>query len=196
MASKGFLLVFMNPPPAFEEEFNAWYDSEHIPERLSVPGFLTGLRYINITGGAPRFLAMYDLDHAGVLDTPAYLRVAFDNSSPWTKRVTARARVQRFAGHQLHPGGRVTGRAARIGILRFRGLSERQVAEAASGLEATFAGRPEVIAHRVLVDPGTGQGADVIGFVEARAPLPEGFDPAAFGSARDALDLVAGYTPF
>ncbi len=196
MAPKGFLLVFMNPPPAFEEEFNAWYDTEHIPERLSVPGFRTGLRYVNIAGGAPRYLAMYDLDHAGVLDTPAYLRVAFDNSSPWTKRVTARARVQRFAGDVLTAGGRVTGRAARIGIIRFRGLSASQVGEAAAGLDATFAGRPEVIAHRVLVDPGSGQGADVIGFVEARAPLPEAFDPAAFGSARDAVDLVAGYTPF
>jgi hypothetical protein len=196
MAQKGFLLVFMNPPPAFDEEFNAWYDTEHIPERLAVPGFLTGLRYVNISGGAPRYLAMYDLAHFGVLETPDYLRVAFDNSSPWTRRVTARARVQRFAGHQLHPGDAVTGRAARIGILRFRGLAQPQIAEVGAGLTRTFADRPEVIRHRVLVDPGSGQGADVIGFVEARAPLPEGFDPAAFGSARDAVDLVAGYTPF
>jgi hypothetical protein len=196
MARKGFLLVFMNPPPAFDEEFNAWYDSEHIPERLSVPGFLTGLRYVNIAGGAPRYMAMYDLEHFGVLETPAYLRVAFDNSSPWTKRVTARARVQRFAGEQLHPGGHVTGRAARIGIIRFRGLSAAQVPQVTDGMAKTFGGRPEVIHHRVLVDAGTGAGADVIGFVEARAPLPEGFDPACFGSAADAVDLVAGYTPF
>ena len=118
MPQKGFLLVFMNPPPAFDEEFNAWYDSEHIPERLSVPGVLTGLRYINIAGGAPRYLAMYDLERFEVLETPAYLRVAFDNSSPWTKRVTARARVQRFAGHQLQPGDHVTGRAARLDGVR------------------------------------------------------------------------------
>jgi hypothetical protein len=129
------------------------------------------------------------------MESPAYLRVAFDNSSPWTKRVTARARVQRFAGHQIG-GGAPTGRAARIGIIRFRGLAQGQVAAVSAGMEATFAGRREVIRHRVLVDPGSGQGADVIGFVEARAPLPEGFDPAAFGSAADAVDLVAGYTPF
>jgi hypothetical protein len=196
MAQKGFLLVFMNPPPAFDEEFNAWYDSEHIPERLSVPGFLTGLRYINIAGGAPRYLAMYDLENYGVLETPEYLRVAYDNSSPWTKRVTARARVQRFAGNQVHPGGQVTGRAARIGIIRFRGLGQAQIAEVTAGMTATFAGRPEVMRHRVLVDPGTGQRADVIGFVEARAPLPEGFDPSTFGSAADTVDLVAGYSTF
>ena len=196
MAPKGFLLVFMNPPPAFDEEFNAWYDSEHIPERLAVPGFLTGLRYVNIAGGAPRYLAMYDLEAFGVLETPAYLRVAYDQSSPWTKRVTARARVQRFAGDQHHPGQLVTGRAARIGILRFRGLAPAQLEEVTAGMTATFGGRREVIQHRVLVDPGSGGGADVIGFVEARAPLPEGFDPAAFGSAADSVDLLAGYTPF
>jgi hypothetical protein len=196
MLRKGFLLVFMNPPPAFDEEFNAWYDSEHIPERLAVPGFLTGLRYINISGGAPRYLAMYDLEHFGVLETPEYLRVAFDRSSPWTKRVTARARVQRFAGDQLHPGQHVTGRAARIGIIRFRGLAQPQLTEVTAGMARLYGDRPEVIQHRVLVDPGTGAGADAIGFVEARAPLPEGFDPAAFGSAADAVDLVAGYTPF
>jgi len=196
MAQKGFLLVFMNPPPAFDEEFNAWYDSEHIPERLAVPGILTGLRYINIAGGAPRYLAMYDLERFEVMESPEYLRVAFDNSSPWTKRVTARARVQRFAGRQVHPGNHVTGRAARIGIIRFRGLDQGQLAAVTGGMEAIFGGRSEVIQHRVLVDPGSGQGADAIGFIEARAPLPESFDPGAFGSAADHVDLVAGYSPF
>ena len=116
MSNKGFLLVFMHPPSAFEEEFNAWYDGEHIPERLAVPGFLTGLRYMNTGGGAPRYLAMYDIENYEVLDSPEYHRVGYDQASPWTKRVTARARVQRFAGDVAGPVGRVTGRAARIGI--------------------------------------------------------------------------------
>jgi hypothetical protein len=196
MARKGFLCVFMNPPPAFDEEFNAWYDSEHIPERLAVPGILTGLRYMNIGGGAPRYMAMYDLESFAVMQTPEYLRVAFDNSSPWTKRVTARARVQRFAGDQVHPGHHVTGRAARIGIIRFRGVDQAQADAILAGIRTTFDGRPEVIQARLLLDPGSGQGADAICFVEARAPLPDGYDPAAFGNAADAVDLVAQYTPF
>ena len=195
MDPKGFLLVLMQPPPTLEEEFNAWYDTDHLAERLAVPGFETALRYV-CQDGFPRYLAMYDLESFAVMESPEYLRVAFDNSSPWTKRVTARARVQRFAGHQLYPGDHVTGRAARIGIIRFRGLAQGQIGTVAAGMEAIFAGRREVIRHRVLVDPGTGQGADVIGFVEGRAPLPETFDPAAFGSAADNVDLVAGYTPF
>ena len=72
MSNKGFLLVFIHPPSAFEEEFNAWYDGEHIPERLAVPGFLTGLRYMNTGGGAPRYLAMYDIENYEVLDSRTY----------------------------------------------------------------------------------------------------------------------------
>jgi len=64
------------------------------------------------------------------------------------------------------------------------------------GMATAFGARREAIQHRVPVDPGIGAGADVIGFMGARAPLPEGFDPAAFGSAADSVALVAGYTPF
>ena len=32
----GLLLTITEPPPAQEAEFNAWYDSEHIAERLAL----------------------------------------------------------------------------------------------------------------------------------------------------------------
>ncbi len=196
MANKGFLLVFMHPPMAFEEEFNAWYDTEHIPERLSVPGILTGLRYMNVSGGTPRYLAMYDLEHASVMDSPAYLRVAHDNSSPWTKRVTARARVQRFAGEQVYPGTLVTGRPARVQVVRFRGLDRAGIGAATAGLRASYEGRAEVSQLRVLVHDNGAAGHDVCGFIEAPAPLPDAIDVAAFGKAASCIDLVAQYSSF
>lgn len=196
MANKGFLLVFMHPPMAFEEEFNAWYDTEHIPERLAVPGVLTGLRYMNVHGGTPRYLAMYDLEHASVMDSPAYLRVAHDNSSPWTKRVTARARVQRFAGEQVYPGTVVTGRPARVQVIRFRGLDQAGIEAATAGLRAAYEGRPDVSQVRVFVHADSGAAKDVCGFIEARAPLPDAIDVKAFGAAAAAIDLVAQYSAF
>ena len=39
---KGLLLVMMDIDPEYEGEFNRWYNEEHVPERLSVPGFLSG----------------------------------------------------------------------------------------------------------------------------------------------------------
>ena len=58
--NKGFLLVLMQPPSTLEEEFNAWYDTEHIAERLAVPGFETALRYVCIDG-APRYAATHSI---------------------------------------------------------------------------------------------------------------------------------------
>lgn len=43
---KGFLLVTMEPPPAIEEEFNDWYDTEHVPERAFIRGFESAHRYV------------------------------------------------------------------------------------------------------------------------------------------------------
>ena len=123
VADKGFLLVTMQPPPAFEEEFNAWYDTEHLPERLTVPGFETALRFVCIYGH-PRYLAMYDLANPHVLDSPEYLSIAFANSSPWTLRVLQRVRVYRSFGRQIYPGSALTGTCARVELLRL-GSSKR-----------------------------------------------------------------------
>jgi hypothetical protein len=194
MADKGFLLVLMQCPPAFEEEFNAWYDAEHIPERLSVPGFETGLRFVCIDG-APKFLAMYDLATPEVLQSPDYLKVAGDRSSPWTRRVTSRVRIYRSAGTQVYPGNVVTGRAARVVLLRFSGLDLHAGQTVIAGMRRNFEGLPQVRQVRVFTyDKETS--VDVLGFVEARGPIDNKLDLAAFGGCADAIDLVNTYAPY
>jgi hypothetical protein len=71
---QGLLVAMMNPP-ADESAFNAWYDEEHVPLRLSVPGFLSGRRYRAAEADGPRYLALYDLESVGVLQTDAYQRL-------------------------------------------------------------------------------------------------------------------------
>ena len=72
-----------------EDEFHDWYDLEHVPERLRVPGFLNADRWIG-TENPKVSVATYDLDNVGVLQSPPYQAIAGENSSPWTKR-TARS---------------------------------------------------------------------------------------------------------
>ena len=192
--NNGFLLVMMQPPPTLEEEFNAWYDTEHIPERLAVPGFETALRYVCIDG-APRYLAMYDLAGLDVLNSPAYLKVGFANASPWTKRVTSRVRIYRSFGEQVYPGTKVTGRAARVVVLRFRALPSAARDTIIAGMRANFESRPQTLQVRVFAYD-TGAGVDFLGFVEARAALGEALNLEAFGECRNALDLVNTYTPY
>ena len=193
MTPKGFLLVLMNPPPAFEEEFNAWYDLEHVPERLAVPGFESARRYIS-TGASPRYLAMYDLETEAVLESEAYRRVGGDNSSPWTKRVTARARVYRAIGTQIYPAQALTPVSARVELLRFRDVPNAQVAAVTAGLREAYEGQPQTLSVRVLAHPGDGA-VDVLGFVAGAAPAYP-VDMRLFGEARAHIDLINSYGPF
>ena len=104
--AKGILLAAMDFSAAPEDEFHDWYDLEHVPERLRVPGFLNADRWIGATN--PKIsVATYDLDDVGVLKSPPYLAIGGENSSPWTKR-TARFResLMRYEGEQLFPGDR------------------------------------------------------------------------------------------
>lgn len=191
---KGFLLVLMDCPPSFEDEFNAWYDTEHIPERLAVPGFETGLRFVCLEGH-PRYLAMYDLERPEVLQSPAYLAVGYGNASPWTKRVTSRVRVWRSAGRQVYPGDLVTRRGPRVRLLRFRGRTAGAETALIEGLRAAFEDRPDMLQARLLAFE-TNSGVDYLAFIESRDTTMGRPDLAAFGRHLDALDLVNLYAPY
>ena len=43
--AKGILVAAMNFSDVAEDEFHDWYDTEHVPERLRVPGFLNAERW-------------------------------------------------------------------------------------------------------------------------------------------------------
>ena len=102
--AKGLLFMAFDFSTAHADEFHDWYDREHVPERLGVPGFLNAERWIAEDNPSVH-VATYDLDNAAVLATPAYLAVGGVNQSVWTKRVTAMCRrIMRFEGEQLVPG--------------------------------------------------------------------------------------------
>lgn len=105
MSRRGLLLTITEPPPAMEEEFNAWYDTEHLAERLAIPGFRSALRWtLDGAAGAGKYLATYELDSAAVLESPEYL-ARFNNQSPWSRRCLAKTVVfKRWACEQVEPG--------------------------------------------------------------------------------------------
>jgi len=102
--AKGILIAAMNIGSAAEDEFHDWYDTEHLPERTRVPGFLVCQRWIGADD--PKVsVATYDLETVGVLQGPEYRAIGGENLSPWSKRVTSRVeRLMRFEGDQILPG--------------------------------------------------------------------------------------------
>jgi hypothetical protein len=102
--AKGVLIAAMDFSNVAEDEFNDWYDTEHIPERQRVPGFLSCQRWIGAEN-AKHSVATYDLEGLAVLQGSAYRAIGGENLSPWSKRVTTRCqRLLRFEGDQILPG--------------------------------------------------------------------------------------------
>jgi hypothetical protein len=194
MAPKGFLLVLMQPPQAIEEEFNAWYDTEHVPERLAVPGVETAVRFSSTTSAAPKYLAMYDLAAESVLDSDAYKKVAGDNSSPWTKRVTGRTKVYRSVGNQIFPGDAITKKSARVTIVRFRELAETDGQSVVEAMRKTFEPRASTLQVRVFAYHVGGK-VDFLGFVSSSVPDDFEIEARVFGKLAGAIDLFNSYAP-
>lgn len=67
------------------DEHDRWHTHEHLPERLGIPGFLRGTRWV-ATAGAPRYLVIYEVQSLLTLTSEAY-RARLDAPSPWTQRV-------------------------------------------------------------------------------------------------------------
>ncbi|MBE0614223.1 MAG: hypothetical protein IH604_11195 [Burkholderiales bacterium] len=104
---KGLLLTMTEPPLAMEEEFNAWYDTEHLPERLSIPGFISARRWVDpkAPAGTGKYLATYELENRDVLKTAAYLAHVGEHFTPWSKRCLSRCVMfRRWACAQIFPG--------------------------------------------------------------------------------------------
>jgi len=83
---QGLLLFMTDIDPALEDEFHRWYEEEHVPERMAIPGFITARRFRALEGG-PKYLALYDLDSPDVLQSASYRHIVGAGKSPWTKRM-------------------------------------------------------------------------------------------------------------
>lgn len=79
----GLQVTALVPEPAYDEEYNAWYDEEHVPGIMPVAGVLRARRFRAVEG-EPRYLALYDLASPGVRFGEAFER-AID--TPWSTRM-------------------------------------------------------------------------------------------------------------
>lgn len=185
--SKAILIVTTNPPADMEEEFNVWYDQEHVPERLAVPGFERAQRYY-LTHGQRRYAALYDVSALDVFESPAYLATSGDNNTPWTKRIISRCNFVRAPAAQLYPGDALSSCAPRLMMLRFADAAARAddiVRASRSSLEG-----PSVRQLRVFGAPETG---DVYVLAEGYLGLEALLRSDSYEEAASRIDAVNLY---
>jgi hypothetical protein len=85
MSDPGVLAIFNDCRKGREAEFDAWFQGEHLIERLAVPGFLFGRRHIALSGSCGYF-NFYLVDGPEVLTSKTYLE-RLDHPTPMTKMI-------------------------------------------------------------------------------------------------------------
>ena len=85
MSAPGILAIFNDVHSGREAEFDAWFQGEHLEERLAVPGFLFGRRHEAIAASSA-FFNYYVVESPEVLTSKRYLE-RLDNPTPITRRI-------------------------------------------------------------------------------------------------------------
>ncbi len=124
LGSAAMLLAFDIEPGAAEEH-DEWHTREHLPERLSIPGFLRGSRW-RALDGAPRYFVVYEVAELAVLGSAAYLE-RLNNPTPWTRKLMQSYRRMRRGFCRLEASiGRGIGCA--VSVVQFAPTGAREQA--------------------------------------------------------------------
>ncbi|MGE4111712.1 MAG: hypothetical protein AB7E73_13515 [Burkholderiales bacterium] len=96
-------IVHTDIPDHIVDEYNAWYDSEHLPRCAGIPGVLRARRYMaagNAPGntGGPKYLTAYEMTGPDVWESPAALQA---RKTPWTEKMRSLFSNTRRALYQL-----------------------------------------------------------------------------------------------
>ena len=84
LGSAAMLLSFDVAPEAITEH-DDWHTHEHLEERLSIPGFLRGTRWVALRG-QPRYFVLYEVAELATLTSAAYLE-RLNNPSTWKSKI-------------------------------------------------------------------------------------------------------------
>ena len=85
MTGTGVLAVWNNRVKESEDNYEKWYQTEHLPERLAVPGFVRGRRYQAVVGDL-EFFTWYEVASPAVLRSDPYKK-CLANPTPWTQEM-------------------------------------------------------------------------------------------------------------
>jgi hypothetical protein len=77
------LFVWTDVDTTYEDDFNEWYDREHMEERVAIEGFQWARRYRSTSATARRYLALYRTENIKTFSTPSYQN-AFQHQTDWS----------------------------------------------------------------------------------------------------------------
>ena len=85
LLGKAAMILSFGIVPEILAEHDHWHSFEHLPDRLSIPGFLRGSRWTDPRNNASYFV-MYEVRDLDTLASPVYLE-RLNNPTPWTSQM-------------------------------------------------------------------------------------------------------------
>jgi hypothetical protein len=98
--SKYLYEVRMDIDPAEEKKFNDWYNLEHIPALLKVPGVSGAYRYATVEG-SPKYSAVYEIETPDIILSEAWKTAAEQTNS--RKAGLTHRNVSRSIRERIYP---------------------------------------------------------------------------------------------
>jgi len=90
LAGEAFVAIWHDVAPEGKANYYEWHNREHVAERVSIPGFRRGRRYV-AERGTPEFFNLYEVDTPEILVGPDYL-ARLNNPTPWSRRTVPHIR--------------------------------------------------------------------------------------------------------
>ncbi|MGR3376276.1 hypothetical protein [Salipiger abyssi] len=90
----------MTPDPSWEDRFNTWYDTDHIPVRMVLDGW-HGVQRYRASDNAGDYLVVYDMRSTEVLKTPEYEVIKTDPSDETKWMLSNVSNFTRYIGKEL-----------------------------------------------------------------------------------------------
>ena len=91
LLGKGALLNWGGVLPKHDLDYNLWHSLEHMPERMSVKGFLRAFRCVGLKGtnDKDKYFMMYDVKSKDILSSRQYLN-RLNNPTDWTSKILSK----------------------------------------------------------------------------------------------------------
>jgi hypothetical protein len=86
LKGNAFLVVWHDIEEHAEAEYSLWHTVQHMPERVGIPGFQVGRRYVNWDLKLHRYFTLYEGDSLDVFGSDAY-RARLNSPTEWTTRM-------------------------------------------------------------------------------------------------------------
>lgn len=138
MALLGSAIVFIlfDRAPGTLEDFYAWHDREHMPERLGIPGFFRGRRY-HVVGAGPQFLTLYEALDIDVLVGSEYMQ-RLNNPTILSRKIGPLARNNSRGVCRILKSIARNPSGSTIALLRFSCTDPSNLDECLNSLEPSF----------------------------------------------------------